>query len=411
MSFVVMDPDPQKRVEYALEDIRAGRMVILVDDEDRENEGDLTMAAAAVTPEAINFMATHGRVLICLTLTEKRVEELSLPMMTSHNHSPYETAFTVSIEAREGVSTGISAKDRARTIQVAIDPSKGAGDLVIPGHVFPLRARNGGTLVRTGQTEGSVDLARLAGLPPTGVICEIMNDDGTMARLPDLEIFGAKHKIRILTVADIIRYRLRNETLVEVVIGAPVQVPGLGEFNARVYRESTGAGVHLALWCGDLSDGAPVLSRVQTYSPVGDVFGAMSCDHRLQLEGALGAIRDEGRGVFLYMNIGGQEPEALLNRIRISLQVPSEPSKEPAANAQATGLRQLGVGAQILIDLGVSTMRLMTNNPRKIVGLEGYGLEVVERVPLQVPVSSENEPFLRARKVGLGHLMPDVEAN
>jgi len=411
MNFVVMDPDPQKRVEYAIEDIRAGRMVILTDDEDRENEGDLTMAAAAVTPEAINFMATHGRGLICLTLTEERVDQLRLPMMTSHNQSPFDTAFTVSIEAREGVTTGISAEDRARTIIAAIDPTNGAADLVTPGHVFPLRSRNGGTLVRTGQTEGSVDLSRLAGLPPSGVICEIMNDDGTMARLPDLERFGARHKIRIVTVADLIRYRLRTEMLVEVEVEAPVQIPGLGTFQARVYRELTGSGVHLALWRGDLSSDEPVLTRVQTFSPVGDVFGAMSCDHRMQLEGALGAIDDVGRGVFLYMHIGGQDMTALLERIRSSLQVPDEEPLEPVVTTQGRGLRHLGVGAQILVDLGVSKMRLMTNNPRKIVGLEGYGLEVVERVPLHVPVSDENAPFLRARKLQLGHLLPDVEAN
>jgi 3,4-dihydroxy 2-butanone 4-phosphate synthase/GTP cyclohydrolase II len=411
MSFVVMDPDPLKRVEYAVEDIRAGRMVILIDDEDRENEGDLTMAAVAVTPEAINFMAVHGRGLICVTLTEERVDELRLPMMTSHNHSPFDTAFTVSIEAREGVTTGISAQDRARTVQVAIDPTKGPADLVTPGHMFPLRARNGGTLVRTGQTEGSVDLARLAGLPPGGVICEIMNDDGSMARLPDLERFGARHKVRIVTVADIIRYRLRTEMLVEAVMEAPVQIPGLGTFQARVYQERTGTGMHLALWCGDLTGDEPVLSRVQTYSPVGDVFGAMSCDHRMQLEGALGAIHDAGRGVFLYMHIGGMDMEVLLERVRSSLQVEDEAPLEPVVTSQGRGLRHLGVGAQMLVDLGVHKMRLMTNNPRKIVGLEGYGLEVVERVPLHVPVSDENAPFLRARKLQLGHLLPDVEAN
>ena len=410
MSFEVMDPDAQKRVEYAIEDIRAGRMVILIDDEDRENEGDLTMAAAAVTPEAINFMATHGRGLICVTLTEERVDHLRLPMMTSHNHSPYATAFTVSIEAREGVSTGISAADRARTIQAAIDPASGPQDLVTPGHIFPLRARNGGTLVRTGQTEGSVDLARLAGLPPAGVICEIMNDDGTMARLPDLEKFGAEHKIRIVTVADVIRWRLRHETLVEVQVDAPVQVPGLGTFQARVYQEKTSSSVHLALWQGELTAGSPVLTRVQSYSPLADVFGAMSSDARLQMESALGAIHDAGQGVFLYMNIGGESTDSLISRIRASVQADAPP-EEPVVTSQGRGLRHLGVGAQILVDLGVEKMRLMTNNPRKIVGLEGYGLEVVERVPLHVPISEENAPFLRARKLHLGHLLPDVEAS
>ncbi|MGB0638869.1 MAG: 3,4-dihydroxy-2-butanone-4-phosphate synthase [Myxococcota bacterium] len=410
MSFVVMEPDPNKRVEMAIEDIRAGRMVILVDDEDRENEGDLTMAAAAVTPEAINFMATHGRGLICLTLTEERVGQLSLPMMAAQNQSPYETAFTVSIEAREGVTTGISAADRAHTIQVAIDPTKNAGDIVVPGHIFPLRARNGGTLVRTGQTEGSVDLARLAGLPPYGVICEIMNEDGTMARLPDLERFGAEHNIRIVAVADIIRWRLRHETLVQSELEAPVNIPGFGMFKSRVYRELTGSGIHLALYRGDIDDGEPVITRVQSYNPAGDVFGAMSCDTRLQLEGALGMIADADRGVFLYMHIGGEDTDSLISRIKNSLQPSKEEPEEPTVTSQGRGLRHLGVGAQILLDLGVSRMKLVTNNPRKIVGLEGYGLDVVERVPLHVPVNADNETFLRTRRLQLGHLLPDVEA-
>ncbi len=409
MSFVVMDPDPIKRVELAIEDIRAGKMVILVDDEDRENEGDLTMAAEAVTPEAINFMATHGRGLICLTLTEERVDQLSLPMMATHNKSPYETAFTVSIEAREGVSTGISAADRAHTIKVAIDSSKGHGDIVVPGHVFPLRARNGGTLVRTGQTEGSVDLATMAGLHPSGVICEIMNSDGTMARLPDLEQFGAEHQIRIVAVADIIRWRLRNETLVECTLDAPIRVPGLGEFRCRVYNEQTGAGMHMVLIRGDVGDGRPVLTRVQSYNPSGDVFGAMSCDTRGQLDGALAAIAEADHGILLYMHIGGEDTDALLSRIQSTLQPPREEQPEPTVTSQGRGLRHLGVGAQILADMGVRQMRLMTNNPRKIVGLEGYGIEVVERVPLAVPVDSENASYLRARRVNLGHILPDIE--
>jgi len=411
MSFVVMEPDPIKRVEMAIDDIRNGRMVILVDDEDRENEGDLTMAASAVTPEAINFMATHGRGLICLTLTEERVEQLSLPMMAAHNKSPYETAFTVSIEAREGVTTGISAADRAMTIQVAIDPTKGHGDIVVPGHVFPLRARNGGTLVRTGQTEGSVDLARLAGLPPSGVICEIMNTDGTMARLPDLERFGAEHKIRIVAVADIIRWRLRNETLVEVKVDAPVRIPGHGDFQCRVYQELTGTGMHMALIRGDISNGDPVLTRVQSYNAAGDVFGAMSCDTRGQLDGALAAIAAADHGVLLYMHIGGEEAHSLLSRIQSSLQPQKEAPVEPTVTSQGRGLRHLGVGAQILVDLGVKQMKLMTNNPRKIVGLEGYGIDVVERVPLAVPVDDDNASYLRARRLHLGHILPDIEAS
>ena len=411
MSFVVMDPDPIKRVEAAIEDIRAGKMVILVDDEDRENEGDLTMAASRVTPEAINFMATHGRGLICLTMTEARVDALGLPMMATHNKSPYETAFTVSIEAREGVSTGISAADRAHTIKVAIDETKGHGDIVVPGHVFPLRARNGGTLVRTGQTEGSVDLARLAGLPPSGVICEIMNEDGTMARLPDLERFGAKHGVRIVAVADIIRWRLRHETLVNVEVDAPIRIPGFGDFQCRIYREVTGTGLHLALSRGDIANGEPVLTRVQSFNPAGDVFGAMSCDARGQLDGALQAIAEAEHGVLLYMHIGGEEPEGLIARIKAAVQPPTEQPDEPTVTSQGRGLRHLGVGAQILVDLGVNRMRLMTNNPRKIVGLEGYGIEVTERVPLAVPVDDDNATYLRARRLHLGHLLPDVKAN
>ena len=411
MSFVVMDPDPIKRVEAAIADIRAGKMVILVDDEDRENEGDLTMAASQVTPEAINFMATHGRGLICLTMTEARVDALGLPMMATHNKSPYETAFTVSIEAREGVSTGISAADRAHTIKVAIDETKGHGDIVVPGHVFPLRARNGGTLVRTGQTEGSVDLARLAGLPPSGVICEIMNEDGSMARLPDLERFGAKHGVRIVAVADIIRWRLRNETLVNVEVDAPIRIPGFGDFQCRIYREVTGTGLHLALSRGDIANGEPVLTRVQSFNPAGDVFGAMSCDARGQLDGALQAISEADHGVLLYMHIGGEEPEGLIARIQAAVQPPTEEPDEPTVTSQGRGLRHLGVGAQILVDLGVNRMRLMTNNPRKIVGLEGYGLEVTERVSLAVPVDDDNATYLRARRLHLGHLLPDVKAN
>ncbi|MCB9763239.1 MAG: 3,4-dihydroxy-2-butanone-4-phosphate synthase [Alphaproteobacteria bacterium] len=288
MSFNVMDTDPMKRVEQAIADIRAGRMVILVDDEDRENEGDLTLAADMVTPEAINFMATHGRGLICLTLTEERVERLGLTMMSANNQSPYSTAFTVSIEAREGVSTGISAHDRARTIEVAVDPSKGPNDLVTPGHIFPLRARDGGVLVRTGQTEGSVDLARMAGLKPAGVICEIMNDDGTMARMPDLERFAAKHQLRIVAVADLIKWRLRNERLVQRVMDARLPVPEHGTFKCRVYRSITDSGLHMALWRG--SWGGPA-GRVQSADPVGDVFRAGSSDAAAQLETAVAPHR------------------------------------------------------------------------------------------------------------------------
>lgn len=398
MPFVVMDPDPIRRVEVAVEDIRAGRMVILVDDEDRENEGDLTLAADAVTPEAINFMATWGRGLICLSLTEERVKHLQLPMMAANNQSPYHTAFTVSVEAREGVSTGISAHDRAVTIKTAIDPSKGPADLVTPGHIFPLRARNGGVLVRAGQTEGSVDMARMAGLTPAAVICEVMNDDGTMARLPDLERFGAKHRLRICTVADLIRWRLRNEVLVEHAAEGAVPVPGLGEFRARLYRSVTDGGLHLALWKGELSGDLPVLTRVQAASPIGDVFGSLASDSGAQLWGAMSAIAAEGRGLLLYMNMAQPTADALFSGLR-GLARPA-----PAPSAVSNGeLRELGTGAQILVDLGVRSLRLMTNNPRKIVGLEGYGLQVSERVPLVLPTA---DPHLHHARLAGSNASP-----
>ena len=404
MSFDVMDQDPIKRVEHAIADIRAGRMVILVDDEDRENEGDLTMAAAAVTPEAINFMAIHGRGLICLTLTSDRVDKLGLPMMAANNQSPYHTAFTVSIEAREGVTTGISAADRAHTIKVAIDPSKGPQDLVVPGHIFPLRARNGGVLVRTGQTEGSVDLARLAGLPAAGVICEVMNDDGTMSRMPDLRIFGEKHGIRIVTIADLIRYRMRHEVLVERICEGPLPMRGHGEFSTRLYRSQTDGSLHMAVWRGELSAEEPCLTRVAAYCPTGDTFGSLSCDCGAQLDASLAQIAANGRGVLLYMHVGATaHAEALAARVKSHLGL----TDAKAGDAGGGELRELGMGAQILADLGLRQLRLMTNNPRKIVGLEGYGLDVVERVPLQIPASAENASFLAARRVQLGHLLAE----
>ena len=406
MSFVVMDPDPMVRAETAIDDIRAGRMVILVDDEDRENEGDLTMAAEKVTPDAINFMAKEGRGLICLSLTGDRIERLGLPMMAVNNQSPYHTAFTVSIEAREGVSTGISAADRARTVQVAIDSSSTASDLVTPGHIFPLKARDGGVLVRTGQTEGSVDLARLAGLKPAGVICEIMNDDGTMARLPDLKVFAEQHELHIVTIADLIQWRLRNERLVERVMDAVLPIPGLGDFNARIYRSRTpNGGLHMALWKGDITN--PSLVRIQASDPVGDVFKAGSSDAAAQLDAAVCQIADEGSGLFVYMNIyGGRSEEALLHMIRGHLQPLAGQAETPEVRANPnTGFRDFGTGAQILVDMGVRQLRLLTNNPRKIVGLEGYGLEVVERVPIQVTPTEQNKSFLEARREQLGHLI------
>jgi 3,4-dihydroxy 2-butanone 4-phosphate synthase / GTP cyclohydrolase II len=404
MPFVVMDPDRNKRVQLAIDDIRAGRMVILVDDEDRENEGDLVVASDAITPEHINFMATHGRGLICMTLTEERVEQLGLPMMAANNQSPYHTAFTVSIEARENVTTGISAADRAQTIRTAIDPTKGPHDLVVPGHIFPLRARNGGVLVRTGQTEGSVDLARLAGLTPSGVICEIMKTDGTMARLPDLKKFGAEHNIRIVAVEDLIRWRVRNEVLVERELETTTQVRGHGEFNLRVYRSRTTNGLHMALWKGDIKADEPVLARVQAFCPSGDVFHATLCDCNAQMDAALSLIDDAGAGVLLYMHVAGVDQEdAVLARMRAHLGLTDAKSGEAGGGE----LREMGMGAQILVDLGARRLKLMTNNPRKIIGLEGYGLEVAERVPMRTAAHADTAPFLEARREQLGHLIPE----
>ena len=403
--FEVMKPDSLKRVELAIEDVREGRMVILVDDEDRENEGDLVLAADHVTPEAINFMAMQARGLICLTLTGDQVERLGLPMMATSNQSPYQTAFTVSIEAREGVTTGISAADRARTVQAAVQPDASPRSIVTPGHVFPLRARTGGVLVRTGQTEGSVDLARMAGRNPSGVICEIMREDGTMARLPDLKRFGAEHGIRIVAVADIIQWRLRNERLVSRVLEARLPVPDVGEFDCRIYR-SHDDGLHIVLWKGRVAD--PPLVRIQASDPVGDVFRAGSSDASAQLDAAVRRIGDEG-GLFVYMNIwGGRSSESLLDMIRGHL-LPQGLQEQPEIRANPnTNFRSFGTGAQILLDMGVRRMRLLTNNPRKIVGLEGYGLEVVERVPIEVEPTPENKSFLAARREQLGHLIEEA---
>jgi 3,4-dihydroxy 2-butanone 4-phosphate synthase/GTP cyclohydrolase II len=314
-------------------------------------------------------------------------------MMSAHNQSPYHTAFTVSIEAREGVTTGISAHDRAHTIRVAVNPETTSADLVTPGHIFPLRARDGGVLVRTGQTEGSVDLSRLAGLRPAGVICEIMNDDGTMARLPDLKIFAAKHRLRIVSVADLIRWRVRAEVLVERVLEAEIPLVGLGDFRCHVYRSLTGSGVHLALTLGDVIGNEPILTRMQSYTPMSDIFGAIGEDDSLQLETALQLIKQQGAGVLVYMNIAGQNTDAMLNRLRTELRIePKEPV--PTQSPDQGALRKMGLGAQILRELGVRKMRLMTNNPRKIVGLDAYGLEVTDLVPLKV-LSPDSENLSR----------------
>ncbi|MFO0567834.1 MAG: 3,4-dihydroxy-2-butanone-4-phosphate synthase [Polyangiaceae bacterium] len=380
-----IEPGPLEAVRQALDDIRAGKMVILVDDEDRENEGDLTMAADAITPEAINFMAKYGRGLICLTLTETQVERLELPMMQppkGRAGPPLGTAFTVSIEAREGVTTGISAADRAHTVKVAIRPDVQPDDLVTPGHVFPLKARRGGVLVRAGQTEGSVDLARLAGLTPAGVICEIMNDDGTMARMPDLEAFAREHRLRIVTIADLIRYRLQNERLLERVSESEVVLDRTETtWRAIVYEATVEERQLLALVKGDVSVSEPVLVRMHSGSTLGDVFSSPASEGGRNLFEAVDAIEAAGRGVVVYLPPRGDlraELEAVGRRSK------SSPFNAPPADARPHGgtLREYGLGAQVLRELGVQRIRLLTNNPRKIAGIHGYGLEVVESVAL-----------------------------
>ncbi|HYQ10808.1 MAG TPA: bifunctional 3,4-dihydroxy-2-butanone-4-phosphate synthase/GTP cyclohydrolase II [Gaiellaceae bacterium] len=392
---------PFATVEEAVEDIRNGRMVVVVDDPDRENEGDLILAAQFATPEAINFMATHGRGLICLCLTGERCEELGLPQMAQRNEAPLGTAFTVSVEAREGVTTGISAADRAHTIQVAIDPESTPHDLVQPGHVFPLRARDGGVLVRSGQTEAAVDLARLAGLSPAGVVCEIMNQDGTMARVPDLVPYCEQHGLRMITVADLIEHRRRTEKLVERVVS--VQLPTeFGLFSAIAFRETLTGREHLALVMGDV--GENVLVRVHSECLTGDVFHSLRCDCGEQLEAALAAIAAEGSGVLLYMAQEGRGI-GLLNKLRAyELQERGLDTVEAnLALGFAADEREWGIGNQILADLGITTMRLLTNNPKKVSGVEAYGLKVTEQVPIEMPPHPENVRYLAAKRDKLGH--------
>jgi 3,4-dihydroxy 2-butanone 4-phosphate synthase/GTP cyclohydrolase II len=396
-------------IEEAIEDVRNGKFVVVVDAADRENEGDLTIAAQFATPEAINFMAKHARGLICLGLTAERCDELGLRQMTERNETPHGTAFTVSIEAREGVTTGISAADRAWTVQVAIDPTKGPYEIVQPGHVFPLRARPGGVLQRAGQTEAGVDLARLAGLNPAGVICEIMNDDGTMARVPDLIPYCREHGLKMVTVADLIEYRRRTEKLVERVTA--VRLPtAYGEFTAVAFRETLTGKHHVALVRGELEGTPDVLVRVHSECLTGDVFHSLRCDCGEQLELAMARIAEEDRGVLLYMAQEGRGI-GLLNKLK-AYELQENGMDTVEANLELgfpADAREYGIGSQILADLGLSTIRILTNNPRKIAGIEGFGLKVVEQVPIEVSPNAENQRYLAAKREKLGHRLHHQE--
>jgi 3,4-dihydroxy 2-butanone 4-phosphate synthase/GTP cyclohydrolase II len=392
-------------VEEAIEDIRQGKMVVVCDDEDRENEGDLTLAAQFATPEAINFMAKEGRGLICLALTPDRCDELGLDLMAAKNESPFETAFTVSIEAREGVTTGISAHDRAHTIQVAIDPGSRPRDVVQPGHVFPLKAKRGGVLERVGQTEAAVDLARLAGLNPSGVICEIMNDDGTMARVDDLVDYCARHGLKMITVADLVAYRRRHDKLVERVVSTGLPT-AFGDFEVVGYRSLVDDKHHVAMVKGDVVDADDVLVRVHSECLTGDVFHSLRCDCGEQLESALAMIEEAGRGVLLYLSQEGRGI-GLLNKLR-AYKLQEEGFDTVDANLKLglpADLRDYGIGAQILTDLGLSSIRILTNNPKKIIGLEGYGLSVAGQVPIQPTPNPHNEAYLRAKRDRMGHTL------